>query len=188
METKLQEKVKEVLAGFPQYWDNNTLLKNKVIEDLREYKSELIAAFLSNGVYRLMKNLGIQSVIRKKRRYFGQSGSVLFPNRLNQQFEAKGSGQVFVTDITYVSAGNRFYYLSVIQDLFNNEVVAWNLSGRNDLALVMDTISKLVIKKDVYGAVIHSDQGFQCTSKQYNKRLKEYGVKGSHSRKGNPMR
>ncbi|MEM1506421.1 IS3 family transposase, partial [Domibacillus sp. 8LH] len=32
-------------------------------------------------VYRLMKNLGIQSVIRKKRRYFGQSGSVLFPNR-----------------------------------------------------------------------------------------------------------
>ncbi|MEM1504165.1 IS3 family transposase, partial [Domibacillus sp. 8LH] len=119
-------------------------------------------------VYRLMKNLGIQSVIRKKRRYFGQSGSVLFPNRLNQQFEAKGPSQVFVTDITYVSAGNRFYYLSVIQDLFNNEVVAWNLSGRNDLTLVMDTLSKLAIKKDVYGAVIHSDQGFQYTSSLSN--------------------
>ncbi|WP_369335208.1 DDE-type integrase/transposase/recombinase, partial [Domibacillus sp. 8LH] len=49
----------------------------------------------------------------------------------------------------------------------------------------MDTLSKLAIKKDVYGAVIHSDQGFQYTSKQYNKRIKEYGMKGSHSRKGN---
>ena len=136
-------------------------------------------------VYRLMKNLDIQSVIRKKRRYFGQSGSVLFPNRLNRQFEAKGPGQIFVTDITYVSAGDRFYYLSAVQDLFNNEVVAWSLSRRNDVALVMDTLSELAIKKDVYGAVIHSDQGFQYTSKRYNKRIEEYGMKGSHSRKGN---
>jgi transposase InsO family protein len=129
-------------------------------------------------VYRLMKELGIQSKIRKKRRYHGQAASVQYPNRLKRQFKACGPNQKLVTDITYVTDGSRFYYFSVIQDLFNNEVVSWKLSKRNDLQLVLDTV-------DVSEAVLHSDQGFQYTSKGYNSRLEAYQVKGSHSRKGN---
>ncbi|MGJ3545511.1 IS3 family transposase [Bacillus subtilis] len=34
-------------------------------------------------VYRLMKDMNIQSIIRKKRRYFGRKASVVQPNRLN---------------------------------------------------------------------------------------------------------
>ncbi|WP_397386984.1 DDE-type integrase/transposase/recombinase [Paenibacillus sp. ClWae2A] len=45
-----------------------------------------------------------------------------------------------VTDITYIRAGEHFVYLSVVQDLYNNEIVAWHLSERNDLALVHDTL------------------------------------------------
>ncbi|MGX1445516.1 transposase InsO family protein, partial [Cytobacillus horneckiae] len=51
-----------------------------------------------------------------------------------------------------------FYYLSVIQDLFNNEIVSWELAKRNDLELVLKTIEKWTKKKDVAGAVLHSDQ------------------------------
>lgn len=41
-------------------------------------------------VYRIMCEAGIQSVIRKKRRYFGRSGSVIFPNLLVRDFQNAG--------------------------------------------------------------------------------------------------
>lgn len=136
-------------------------------------------------VYRLMKEMDIQSQIRKKRKRHGHTPSVINPNRLKRKFRASGPNQKMVTDITFVSDGKQFYYLSVIQDLFNNEIVGWELSKRNDLELVLNTVNTWTKKKDVAEAVLHSDQGFQYTSKAYNKRLEAYSIKGSHSRKGN---
>ncbi|WP_315792367.1 hypothetical protein [Paenibacillus sp. BIC5C1] len=46
--------------------------------------------------------------------------------------------------------GSTFVYLSVIQDLFNNEIVAWQLSKRNDVQLVLDTVEQWTQKRDVY--------------------------------------
>ncbi|WP_417894394.1 transposase [Bacillus pseudomycoides] len=40
-------------------------------------------------------------------------------------------------------------------------------------------------KRDVYGTIIHSDQGFQYTSHAYYRTLQQLGAIGSHSRKGN---
>ncbi len=136
-------------------------------------------------VYRLMKELNLRSIIRKKRRYFGKTVSVINPNLLNRKFNTDKPNHLYVTDITFVSFQSRFYYLSVIQDLYNNEVVSWKVSHRNDLQLVLDTVEQLSKKRDVQEAILHSDQGFQYTSKQYNKLIKELGIKGSHSRKGN---
>ena len=59
--------------------------------------------------------------------------SVVYPNRLKRKFHATAPQQKMVTDITYISDGTNFHYLSVIQDLFNNEIVAWQLSERNDV-------------------------------------------------------
>lgn len=134
-------------------------------------------------VWRIMKELSIQSVIRKKRQTSNYKPSVVYPNRLNRQFHATAPQQKMVTDITYISDGTNFHYLSVIQDLFNNEVVAWQLSKRNDVQLVLDTVEQWTRKRDVSEAVLHSDQGFQYTSQAYNSRLEAFGVRGSHSRK-----
>lgn len=136
-------------------------------------------------VYRLMKELNIQAEIRKKRPFFGKKPSVIYSNLLNRNFKALKPDQKYVTDITYIQVGDSFYYLSVILDLYNNEVLAWEISKRNDLDLVLNTLDHLIQKRNVYGAILHSDQGFQYTSKQYNKRLKNLGIQGSHSRKGN---
>jgi putative transposase len=136
-------------------------------------------------VYRLMKELNIQSVIRKKRRYFGKEPSVIHPNRFNRKFKASEPNRMYVTDITYIPFGTHFFYLSSIQDLYNNEIVAWRVSHRNDLKLVMDTVEELAKKRDVHGAILHSDQGFQYTTKQYNQRIEGLGLIGSYSRKGN---
>lgn len=37
METKLQQEINNVLKVFPEYWHEDILLKNKLIEDIRSY-------------------------------------------------------------------------------------------------------------------------------------------------------
>ncbi|WP_373370969.1 DDE-type integrase/transposase/recombinase, partial [Cytobacillus kochii] len=61
---------------------------------------------------------------------------------MKRKFKAVGPNQKMVTDITFVSVGEEYYYLSVIQDLFNNEIVSWELAQRNDLELVLKTVEK----------------------------------------------
>ncbi|WP_000150653.1 IS3 family transposase [Bacillus cereus] len=60
-------------------------------------------------VYRLMRELHIQSI---------------FPNVVERQFQNRKQNEVLVTDITYLPFKDKFLYLSVVQDLYNNEIVA----------------------------------------------------------------
>ena len=136
-------------------------------------------------VYRLMNELGIQSIIRKKHRVWGNRISRVFDNVLERNFKERGENEVLVTDITYLPTKNGFLYLSAVQDLYNNEIVAWKISERNDLDLVMDTLTELTSKRNVYRSIIHSDQGFQYTSIKYHQKVELLGMIGSHSRKGN---
>lgn len=133
-------------------------------------------------VYRIMKKLGIQSVIRKKRNYFGRSGGNIFTDLLKRNFTSSTPGKKFVTDITYIQHLTGFIYLSAIQDLYNNEIVAYAFSRRNNLDLVFATLKDFSSASD---AILHSDQGFQYIHKSYQQELENLGVRGSHSRKGN---
>lgn len=132
-------------------------------------------------VRRLMRELHIRSVIRKKRPFAGRKPSVLFRNVLNRDFTSGAAQKKLVTDITYVRIGHEFAYLSVVMDLYNNEIVSWELSERNDLKLVTDTVKRLQCGP----ALLHSDQGFQYTTQSYARLLEEKGLTGSHSRRGN---
>jgi transposase InsO family protein len=128
-------------------------------------------------VRRLMRELDITSVIRKKRPFYGRRGSVVFKNVLNREFYAEAPYQKLVTDITYVRIGETFVYLSAVLDLYNNEIVAWEVSERNDLELVINTLKQLKDKPFGENALLHS--------KFYKKQLKKLGIQGSHSRRGN---
>jgi putative transposase len=133
-----------------------------------------------------MKEMGIQAVIRKKRPYYGKKEAyVISNNHLNRNFQASRPNEKWVTDITYLIFKGQKLYLSAIKDLYNNEIVAYHISRRNDLKLVIDTLRKARKKRDVQGVLLHSDQGFQYTSRQYNNLLTKYKMKASMSRKGN---
>jgi putative transposase len=99
--------------------------------------------------------------------------------------QAKISNEKWVTDITYLQSNGIRLYLSAMKDLYNNEIVAYQISHRNDVKFVIDTV-KLAIKrkKDVSGILHHSDQGFQYTSRQHHTLFKQYNIKASMSRKG----
>lgn len=135
-------------------------------------------------VYRLMRQLGIRSIIRKKRKTFGRKGSSVFPNILERDFESLQSNHKLSTDITYIPTSRGFIYLSAVQDLFNNEIVSFKLGKRNNLDLVLQTVEQLKESSE-RKTILHSDQGFQYTSQQYRQRLEKLGINGSHSRRGN---
>jgi len=133
-------------------------------------------------VYRLMKILGIQSIIRKKRKYFGRKGSNIFENILNREFTSTQIRTKLATDITYLPCKNGFVYLSAVQDLYNNEILAYKFSTTSNLDLVIKTLDMLPA---TVNAILHSDQGFQYTHKKYQQKLSRLKITGSHSRKGN---
>ncbi|MEE6132836.1 site-specific DNA-methyltransferase [Priestia sp. GS2] len=63
MDTQVQQNIKQVLSTFSQYWNGEEMLKNKVIDDLRKYKSELIETLLSNNVIRNSYSIDINGNI-----------------------------------------------------------------------------------------------------------------------------
>ncbi|MGR6546656.1 DDE-type integrase/transposase/recombinase [Paenibacillus tundrae] len=74
-------------------------------------------------------------------------------------------------------------YLSTVKDLFNNEIVAYQMSLRNDNPLVLQTFENAFNKtKDVTGLIVHSDQGFQYTSYAYHDMLPPLSRASSSSR------
>ncbi|WP_244948974.1 IS3 family transposase [Bacillus swezeyi] len=137
-------------------------------------------------IQRLMNELGIRTVIRKKKPYYGKKEAyVTSDNHLNRDFAASQPNEKWATDITYLMFNGQKLYMSAIKDLFNNEIVAYQISRRNDLKLVVDTLKKAKKKRNVKGVLLHSDQGFQYTSRQYHNLIKKYQMKASMSRKGN---
>jgi len=137
-------------------------------------------------VQRLMKEMGIRAIIRKKRPNYGEKEAyVISDNHLNREFHASRPNEKWVTDITYLIFNGQRLYLSAIKDLYNNEIVCYHISRRNDLKLVIDTLKKARKKRDVRGILLHSDRGFQYTSRQYNRLIQKYDIKASMSRKGN---
>ncbi|WP_103111007.1 IS3 family transposase [Brevibacillus reuszeri] len=139
-------------------------------------------------VLRLMQEMGIRSRIRRKRRHMvGSTVSYrVAENRLQRYFHATQPNQKWVTDVTQYRVGDKWLYLSAVKDLFNNEIVAYHTSLRNDNDLVIQTFLKAFEKhKDVTGLIVHSDQGFQYTSHAYHDMLPKVGAQISMSRRGN---
>lgn len=134
-----------------------------------------------------MKTHQLQAKIRKKKwTHFGRKEKqVVSDNHLNREFSASQPNEKWVTDITYLIYNGRRLYLSAILDLHNNEVVSYKISERNDLQLVLDTVKAAKQIRDATNVLLHSDQGYQYTSKRYNNLLKKNKINVSMSRKGN---
>lgn len=138
-------------------------------------------------VQRLMKKLQLKCMVRikKYRSYKGEVGKTA-PNLIKRDFKADKPNQKWTTDITEFALFGTKLYLSPILDMYNGEIVSYNISERPVLAQVIDMLDKAFKKvPDNTNLVFHSDQGWQYQHKQYQKKLKEKGMQQSMSRKGN---
>lgn len=138
-------------------------------------------------VLKLMDELGIKSQVRKKkyRSYKGQSGKVA-DNILNRNFKADKPNQKWATDVTEFSLFGAKLYLSPIIDLYNGEIISFNIAHHPTLEQTMDMLKKAFNKiPDNTNLVLHSDQGWQYQHKNYQYHLRQKGIIQSMSRKGN---
>lgn len=138
-------------------------------------------------VLKLMKQLGLQCFVRAKKykSYKGEIGKVC-ENLLKREFKADKPNQKWVTDVTEFTLFGTKLYLSPIIDLFNGEVVSYNISEHPVLNQVMDMLKKAFTKiSDNTNLILHSDQGWQYQHKQYQFALQNKGIRQSMSRKGN---
>lgn len=77
-------------------------------------------------------------------------------------------------------------YLSPILDLYNREIVSYEVKDRPQLGLVMEMLNKAFGRlKAGDKPLLHSDQGWQYQMSHYQQKLKERGLRQSMSRKGN---
>ena len=117
--------------------------------------------------------------------YKGEVGTVA-PNVLQRDFKASAPNQKWVTDVTQINIGSQKIYLSPIVDLFNGEIVSYNVSSSPNLAQVVEMIENAFGRFDrLDGLVIHSDQGWQYQHLIYRQLLEDRHVIQSMSRKGN---
>ena len=145
--------------------------------------------FNHKKVNRIMRKYRlIPSYIKKTKSTYRRIESNVKSDLVNRQFHPQKRNQVWSTDITYLIFGSHRAYLSTIIDLYDNQIVSYQISKRNDNELVIDTLNRaLSIRKDVSGLIIHSDQGFQYTSHQYKVICESHQIQISMSRKGTPL-
>ena len=107
------------------------------------------------------------------------------PNVLNQNFSARRPNERWVTDITAIPTREGWLYLCTIIDLYSRAVVGWSMSKRMKSTLVTDSLSMAIMRRQPQQSLlIHSDQGSQYGSQEYQQMLKQHGMICSMSRKG----
>ena len=139
-------------------------------------------------IQKLMKEMGIKSVVTQKYKYKSSMSSEQegLENKLNRDFKSSKSYEKIVGDITYIRTKDKGWcYLASYMDLYNNEILSYEFGEKMEEELVLKSLFKLPLKK-LKGSIIHTDRGSQYTAKNYRKKLLEYGIIESYSRRGNP--
>ena len=181
-------KVSKLKATIRSIWEKS----------YKRYGSPKIKAALARqGQYyhlsyiaRLMKEMGIKSVVKKKwvKTTNSKHKYPVCENKLNRNFEVDVLGKVWVSDITYIRCNQEWLYLTTIIDLADRKVVGWSLSkdmsAKNTVyaAWIMARRQRSIVE----GFLFHSDRGVQYASgTMSNLFLFNRKIEQSMSRKGN---
>ena len=157
---------------------------------MRDYlENEKISKLSALTVHHYMKELGLRSIVRKKKRpYVKGEQHKVFPNLLNQEFDVDEANKIWCTDFTYIPRPDgSMRYNCTILDLYKREVIASLSSNHIDSKLAMDTLAiALKRRKPAKGIILHSDQGTQYTSKDFSMFCENNYVQQSMSKAGCP--
>jgi len=177
---QLDEHVKDIHAHYPS-------MGYRQIRDTLLLQTGWRVCDLS--VWQAMRRLHIQGYTRKSK-YPPRPGNEheIYPNLLNREFHAPFPMQKIVSDITYIKHRGKWFFLVCYLDLFNNEIVEWQLSNTFDNTVVIQPAKRLLEKAKCTGlpVLLHSDQGSQYVSAGYCALLREYNAIQSMSRAGTP--
>lgn len=137
-------------------------------------------------VARLMRLNGIKAVTKARFRTRSKKlDSHIVPNLLGGDFSCTMPNQKWSSDISYIRTKDGWTYLAVIIDLFAKKVIGMAYDRHMKTELVVRALNSAIKTRGVAaGLILHSDQGNQYTSIEFQKYLKLYGISCSMSFKG----
>lgn len=138
-------------------------------------------------IYRIMRTHHLQSVIRRKRKgYRKTKADHVADNLLKREFKADKPNEKWCTDVTEFKYGvGKKAYLSAIIELYDGSIVSYRLGRSNNNPLVFETITPAIQKLPFWARpLIHSDRGYQYTSKGFKRITDKANMIHSMSRPG----
>ena len=128
-------------------------------------------------VARLMKDLGLEGVVRgKKPKTTIPDKALPCPlDKVNRQFHAPAPNVLWVSDFTYVATWQGFVYVAFVIDVFARRIVGWRVSRTATAGFVLDALEQAIHQRRPAQnqLVHHSDRGSQYLSIKYTERLAE---------------
>ncbi|WP_109020212.1 IS3 family transposase [Leptospira kobayashii] len=105
---------------------------------------------------------------------------------LQRNFITTKPGEAWCSDFTYIQINSKYYFLVVIIDLFNREIISWELSENQQTPTLIKCFENAV-KRNLQqeGCIFHSDRGSQYASNEFRRALRLAKMKQSMSRSGN---
>lgn len=106
-------------------------------------------------------------------------------NVVDRQFNNRQSLDVIVSDLTYVKVVNKWYYICLIIDLFNREIIGFGASKYKDAHLVykaFKTINFDIKKVNIF----HTDRGGEFKNALIDDFLSDNNINRSLSKAGCP--
>ncbi|UZQ30503.1 MAG: IS3 family transposase [Spiroplasma phoeniceum] len=108
-----------------------------------------------------------------------------YNNLLNQEFNNYKLHEVVVSDLTYVFINNKWYYVCFLIDLFNREIISYDVSLHKNAKLVKNTFNKLNFTlNDI--KIFHTDQGSEFNNNLIYNFLTKNNIQKSYSKPGCP--
>lgn len=177
------------------------IIKKEVIERKGIVGREPLTQFLkinnplfnlsSRQIGRYMSKLGLNCTIRSQSRKVKEikNTQYLIDNIVQRDYDNKIlSKRIIATDVTYIPAPNdvkqNHIFLSASIDHKTKEIVGWNLSLRNDVENVLNSLEKINYSE---GIIIHSDHGVQYSSSLFKESALYNNWTQSMSRIGNSL-
>ena len=150
--------------------------------------------FSDNLCHKCCKMLKIKSIARKAPYKKNSDEHIVYKNIVNNNWETTRPLEKVCTDTTMFYNNGKAYDLTMYIDVFNNEIVAYDLSNSkhcNNPVNHFNALKMLLknIKKRGYTnleTIVHSDQGSIYTSKAFYNAHKNYNIIRSMSRLGTP--
>jgi putative transposase len=132
-------------------------------------------------VERLMRQVGLEGVYRRRRRGCTTRNPAAEPadDLVNRRFTVHAPDRLWVSDITeHPTAGG--LYLAVVIDAWSRPVVGWSIADHLRSELVVDALQMAIWRRQPpERTVVHSDHGTQYTSWAFGRRTRAAGLLGS---------
>lgn len=174
-----------ILQGIQQiYSEHNGTYGYRRLRD--EYNARSGTHYNEKRIYRLAQLSNLRAVIRRKRPAYQRSKpEITAANLLSRNFAAECPNEKWLTDVTEMKYGRgEKLYLSAIMDLKGRDIVSYAVSRCNNNQLVFDTLDRALSRYPQAQPLLHSDRGFQYTSKSFQEKLLGAGITHSMSRVG----